>query len=192
MFSLLKRFFDQHLYYARQTSYAPPTPKLQGWMQTIPCTLCSRHIPAESCFCMYCGSRTELAMSFWRPEPPTIRTTDAITMQPINTIFPKRNLRHRFLNYVRTHRAQVGPATVAHRRQQDLNNVQSQWFLSFYRCPGHTSMLWPGNRSHYFLGQYFLQILLTYPHLSQIVVDNYANLWISSPEILSFYTSFLP
>ena len=125
MFSLLKKLFDQHLYYSRQMSAALPTFELQGWLQTNPCALCLRHIPAESCFCMYCGSRTDLAKSFWQQEAAmsAVRTTDPIAIQPIDIIFPKPNLRHRFLNYVRVHRAQVGPATVAHRRQQDLNNI---------------------------------------------------------------------
>jgi hypothetical protein len=125
MFSLLKRLFGQHLYYSTQSSSVVPTFELQGWMQTMPCTLCLRHIPAESCFCMYCGTRTDLAKKFWQQEAvmPTARTTDPIVMQPVDIIFPKPNLRHRFLNYVRIHRAQVGPATVAHRRQQDFDNI---------------------------------------------------------------------
>jgi hypothetical protein len=125
MFSLLKKFFEQHLYYSAQSAASVPTLELQGWMRTIPCTLCRRHIPAESCFCMYCGSRTALAKSFWQVgmESSPARTTDPIMIQSVDVIFPKPDLRHRFLNYVRSHRPQVGPATVAHRRQQDLNNL---------------------------------------------------------------------
>ena len=125
MFTILKQHIKHEIarliYDFLRTRY-----DVEHWTRTIPCFSCAKPIVANGRFCTYCG---------WAVTPPpqsipgmvsstrsalsTYRNSEPISLEPVTIILPKHTIRRHFLNYVRTQRNQVGPATLAHRSFQD-------------------------------------------------------------------------
>lgn len=129
MFSTLKQHIKQQ--FARIVhEYTPISHGTQQWLQTITCLSCSQLNYADTRFCTHCGrpiatrsARARVTPSMLHTSPQTIfqlQDTDPLQIKPVTISMPRSSARRRFLNYVRTRKEQVGPATQAHRLRQDL------------------------------------------------------------------------
>jgi hypothetical protein len=126
MFTILKQYLKHEIarliYDFLRTRY-----DVEHWTRTTPCFSCGKPIVADGRFCTYCGwavtsspqnipgrvSSTGSAFNSYRGLKP-------INVEPVTIILPKHTTRRHFLNYVRTQRDHAGPATLAHRSFQDI------------------------------------------------------------------------
>ena len=123
MFTILKQQFKDYIarfvYNFLRTGY-----DLEHWTRTVSCSACGKPVAVDGRFCAYCGWAITSLNS--QPYITTGANTtgispnsEPINLEPVTIMLPRYGTKRHFLNYVRTQREQIGPATQAHRIFQD-------------------------------------------------------------------------